>query len=76
MSVHTFTCIDGHTCGNPVRLVAGGGPLPQIGYLFGRQRFLAAPVGSALFGERDAFPLPLADQGPLEFGERPHDRQH
>lgn len=26
MGVHTFTCIDGHTCGNPVRLVSGGGP--------------------------------------------------
>lgn len=26
MPVHTFHCIDGHTCGNPVRLVAGGGP--------------------------------------------------
>jgi 4-hydroxyproline epimerase len=25
--VHTFHCIDGHTCGNPVRLVAGGGPI-------------------------------------------------
>jgi 4-hydroxyproline epimerase len=25
-SPHTFQCIDGHTCGNPVRLVAGGGP--------------------------------------------------
>jgi 4-hydroxyproline epimerase len=25
--VHTFHCIDGHTCGNPVRLVAAGGPL-------------------------------------------------
>ena len=24
---HTFSCIDGHTCGNPVRLVAGGGPV-------------------------------------------------
>jgi 4-hydroxyproline epimerase len=23
----SFFCIDGHTCGNPVRLVAGGGPL-------------------------------------------------
>lgn len=38
----TFFCIDGHTCGNPVRLVAGGGPL-----LFGssmsarRQDFIA-----------------------------------
>ena len=27
MSRHSFHCIDGHTCGNPVRLVAGGGPL-------------------------------------------------
>ncbi|PZO67500.1 MAG: 4-hydroxyproline epimerase [Paracoccus denitrificans] len=26
MSVHMFSCLDGHTCGNPVRLVAGGGP--------------------------------------------------
>jgi 4-hydroxyproline epimerase len=26
MATHTFACIDGHTCGNPVRLVAGGGP--------------------------------------------------
>ena len=23
---HTFSCIDGHTCGNPVRLVTGGAP--------------------------------------------------
>nr|WP_321484172.1 4-hydroxyproline epimerase [uncultured Cohaesibacter sp.] len=26
MKNHTFQCIDGHTCGNPVRLVAGGAP--------------------------------------------------
>ena len=26
---HTFFCVDGHTCGNPVRLVAGGGPALQ-----------------------------------------------
>ncbi|MCL6266145.1 4-hydroxyproline epimerase [Flagellimonas myxillae] len=26
MSVHTFKCIDAHTCGNPVRLVVEGGP--------------------------------------------------
>ena len=24
---HTFFCIDAHTCGNPVRVVAGGGPV-------------------------------------------------
>jgi 4-hydroxyproline epimerase len=27
MTLSTFFCIDGHTCGNPVRLVAGGAPL-------------------------------------------------
>ncbi|APH70007.1 4-hydroxyproline epimerase [Aquibium oceanicum] len=27
MARHSFHCIDGHTCGNPVRLVTGGGPL-------------------------------------------------
>ena len=26
MARHTFFCLDGHTCGNPVRLIAGGGP--------------------------------------------------
>jgi 4-hydroxyproline epimerase len=26
MASRTFFCIDAHTCGNPVRLVAGGGP--------------------------------------------------
>ncbi|APT59829.1 hydroxyproline-2-epimerase [Roseomonas gilardii] len=27
MARHSFFCIDGHTCGNPVRLVSGGGPI-------------------------------------------------
>ncbi|MEX2602392.1 MAG: 4-hydroxyproline epimerase [Balneolaceae bacterium] len=27
MSVKRFFCVDAHTCGNPVRLVAGGGPV-------------------------------------------------
>jgi 4-hydroxyproline epimerase len=26
MAVHTFECIDAHTCGNPVRVVTKGGP--------------------------------------------------
>ena len=26
MTRYTFSCLDGHTCGNPVRLVTGGGP--------------------------------------------------
>jgi 4-hydroxyproline epimerase len=39
---NTFFCIDGHTCGNPVRLVAGGGP-PLAGDTMSarRQDFLA-----------------------------------
>ena len=38
---HTFFCIDGHTCGNPVRLVAGGGPiLPHAPMLDRRQVFM------------------------------------
>lgn len=27
MANYTYQCIDGHTCGNPVRLVAGGAPI-------------------------------------------------
>lgn len=29
MAAKTFFCIDAHTCGNPVRVVAGGGPTLQ-----------------------------------------------
>ncbi|WP_420349271.1 4-hydroxyproline epimerase [Pelagibius sp.] len=39
---NTFFCIDGHTCGNPVRLVAGGGPaLEGASMSARRQDFLA-----------------------------------
>jgi len=42
MARHTFTCIDGHTCGNPVRLVAGGGPLLEGSTMMERRaHFLA-----------------------------------
>lgn len=42
MSSHTFFCIDGHTCGNPVRVVAGGGPnLHGATMLEKRAHFLA-----------------------------------
>lgn len=38
---NTFYCIDGHTCGNPVRLVAGGGPvLPHATMKERRQIFM------------------------------------
>jgi 4-hydroxyproline epimerase len=42
MAKHTFKCIDGHTCGNPVRLVAEGGPeLEGTTMLEKRAHFLA-----------------------------------
>ena len=42
MSKKSFFCIDAHTCGNPVRVVAGGGP-PLAGATMSekRQAFLA-----------------------------------
>jgi 4-hydroxyproline epimerase len=42
MANHTFFCIDAHTCGNPVRVVAGGGPLLQGATMSERrQHFIA-----------------------------------
>lgn len=42
MAKHTFFCIDGHTCGNPVRLVTGGGPNLQGSTMLERRaHFLA-----------------------------------
>jgi hypothetical protein len=39
---HTFFCIDGHTAGNPVRLVAGGTPILEGGTMSEKRRdFLA-----------------------------------
>jgi 4-hydroxyproline epimerase len=41
MSIKTFFCLDAHTCGNPVRLVAGGGPhLEGLNMSDKRQHFL------------------------------------
>ncbi len=42
MARHSFFCMDGHTCGNPVRLVAGGGPnLQGANMIEKRAHFLA-----------------------------------
>ena len=42
MAVHTFFCVDAHTCGNPVRVVTGGGPrLNGATMSERRQHFLA-----------------------------------
>ena len=41
MSSHTFFCVDGHTCGNPVRMVAGGAPfLDGANMIERRQHFM------------------------------------
>jgi proline racemase len=42
MARHTFFCIDAHACGNPVRVVAGGGPLlPSVSMAEKRQIFVS-----------------------------------
>ena len=42
MATHTFFCVDGHTCGNPVRVVAGGAPaLKGASMIEKRAHFLA-----------------------------------
>ncbi len=43
MARHSFFCIDGHTCGNPVRVVAGGSipSLPGATMFERRQHFIA-----------------------------------
>lgn len=42
MARHTFSCIDAHTCGNPVRVVTGGGPFLKGSCMSERrQHFLA-----------------------------------
>ncbi len=42
MSTHTFFCVDGHTCGNPVRMIAGGAPpLKGANMVEKRAHFLA-----------------------------------
>ena len=35
----TFSCIDAHTCGNPVRVVAGGSPLLQGDNMFEKRQY-------------------------------------
>ncbi len=42
MASHTFFCVDGHTCGNPVRVVAGGGPLLEGATMSERRRHFMA----------------------------------
>lgn len=37
MASKTFFCVDAHTCGNPVRVVAGGGPLLEGKTMFERR---------------------------------------
>src|SRR6476469_3654196 len=41
MARHTFFCVDAHTCGNPVRVVAGGAPfLPNVPMIEKRDIFI------------------------------------
>lgn len=42
MAAHTFFCVDGHTCGNPVRMVAGGAPFLAGATMIERRRTFMA----------------------------------
>lgn len=42
MAQTVFQCIDGHTCGNPVRLVSGGAPLLEGGTMLERRAHFIA----------------------------------
>ena len=73
MASHSFFCIDGHTCGNPVRVVAGGAPdLTGATMSEKRQDFLARfdwirtalmfePRGHALMSGAILYPPTRAD---------------
>lgn len=42
MTSHTFQCVDGHTCGNPVRMVIDGAPELKGGNMIERRRHFEA----------------------------------
>src|SRR3546814_10852639 len=48
----------------------------QLGDHFVGAGTVPPAISTALSGDRNAFALPLPDQGALEFGERTHDREH
>ena len=48
MARHTFFCIDAHTCGNPVRVVAGGGPVLPHGPMAERREVFLRDHGVRL----------------------------
>ncbi len=48
----------------------------QLGDHFVGEGTFPPAISTALSGDRNAFALPLPDQGALEFGERTHDREH
>src|ERR1700745_3887159 len=50
MANHTFFCIDAHTCGNPVRVVAGGGPLLQGATMSERRQHFIAELDGVRTG--------------------------
>jgi len=51
---HHFFCIDGHTAGNPVRLVAGGAPLLQGANMIERRQEFASDNTAGLCPEAGA----------------------
>ena len=61
MASHTFSCIDGHTCGNPVRLVSGGGPRLDGADMLERRAHFLRDFDYTIAGDRevpDPYSLP------------------
>ncbi|MEQ9103347.1 MAG: 4-hydroxyproline epimerase [Rhodothermales bacterium] len=42
MAIHRFTCIDAHTCGNPVRVITTGGPVLEGASMAARREHFMA----------------------------------
>ena len=44
MPGQTFFCIDAHTCGNPVRVVTGGGPVRPLANVYQMMEGIDCPL--------------------------------
>ena len=67
---------DAELAGQRRLFLAGCGAAAQLGRALRRERLGPAPVDAAPLGQLDALALPLANQRPLELGERAHHRKH
>src|SRR5436853_5285568 len=86
--VHTFSCLDGHTCGNPVRLVSGGAPLlkgatmseRRLDFLshhdWIRKALMFEPRGHDVMSGSILYPPTRADRGSSPTSRRGRSEEH